>query len=305
MACSPLPPGTLWPAVVRQASHALACGALRPIETTASVIDDAGVRFLVRQVSSLARKESARQQCVAGAGRAQADPFLPCDPDLVIGAISDDHLAVLNKFSVIDYHLLIVTRRFAPQEALLTVADFSALLACMAEYPCLGFYNGGQLAGASQPHKHLQTVPLTAEGPPLPIAPLLASAFTRTGVPCMVPGLDFAHAYMALDLKGVPAGERARIACERYRELLGTAGLGTVEVAGELHQSAPYNLLVMQEGMLLVPRCAGAVEGVALNALAYAGTLFVRDAAQMHTVEQLGPMTMLRRAAGVARPNEA
>ncbi len=96
MAHSPLPPGRLWPAVMGQASHALACGALRPIETTASVIDDAGVRFVVRQVSSLAHKASAGHQRVAGPDGAQADPFLPCDPDLLVGDISDTHLAVLN-----------------------------------------------------------------------------------------------------------------------------------------------------------------------------------------------------------------
>ncbi|WER48049.1 DUF4922 domain-containing protein [Cupriavidus sp. WKF15] len=301
-----LPPGTLWPAVVRKTSHALACGALHPIETTTSFIEDCGVCFVVRQVSSLARKDKARRQDEAGTRRAQADPFQPCDPDLLVGDISDSHLAVLNKFSVIDHHLLIVTRYFAPQEALLNVADFAALLACMAEYPSLGFYNGGRIAGSSQPHKHLQTVPLAGAGSTVPIAPLLALATTGTGEPepCSVPGLGFPHAFAALDQTG-PVDVLARIACERYYRLLGAVGLGAVEVEGEPHQSAPYNLLVMPEGMLLVPRRAAEVEGVALNALGFAGTLFVRNAAQMHTIRQLGPMTILRRAAGVAPPGRA
>ena len=39
---TPLPePGSLWPAILRQTQHALACGALRPIETTQTTIEDA------------------------------------------------------------------------------------------------------------------------------------------------------------------------------------------------------------------------------------------------------------------------
>jgi len=292
-----LRPGTLWPAVVRQTAHALHCGALCPIETTTSVIEDGGVRFLVRQVSSLARKEAA-----GGSGSGRSNPFLPCDPDLFVADISDTHLALLNKFNVIDHHLLVVTRRFAPQQALLTVADFAALLACLAEYPSLGFYNSGPVAGASQPHKHLQTVPLplAADMPALPIDPLLAAVRKDAGPVGTVPGLGFAHAFAALDLPSVPAGEAALAACERYRMLLAAAGVEVVDIDGERCPSAPYNLLVMARGLLLVPRRAACVEGVAVNALGFAGSLFVRDEAQMHTIGRLGPMAILREAAGTA-----
>jgi len=39
--------------------RAMATGALQPIETQTTVLDDAGVRFVVRAVSSLARKDEA------------------------------------------------------------------------------------------------------------------------------------------------------------------------------------------------------------------------------------------------------
>ena len=68
---------------------------------------------------------------------------------------------------------------------------------------------------------------------------------------------------------------------------------------GELHQSAPYNLLVTRRWMLLVPRSAECVEGVSVNALGFAGSLFVRDAAQMEVIKRLGPMTVLQRAAAL------
>jgi ATP adenylyltransferase len=46
-----------------------------------------------------------------------------------------------------------------------------------------------------------------------------------------------------------------------------------------------------------VPRSSERVEGVSVNALGFAGSLFVRDAAQMQVIKTLGPMTMLQRAA--------
>lgn len=288
-----LQPGTLWPAIVQRTAHALQSGALCPIETVQAAIEDGGVRFLVRQVSSLARKDKARRAASAG-----GNPFLPYDPELFVADISDTHVALLNKFNVIEHHLLIVTRRFEPQESLLTVADFAALLACMADFASVGFYNGGAAAGSSQAHKHLQLVPLPfAEGgPALPIGPLLESA-RIAGAIGAVPGLQFAHAFAPLNLFAAPVHELACTACERYRALLDAVGVRAVEVDGELRQSAPYNLLVMPAGLLLVPRSRECVEGIPVNALAFAGSLFVRDEAQMRAIEDLGPMNLLRLAA--------
>jgi len=289
---SHLQPGTLWPAIAQRTVHALQTGALCPIETIPSSIEDGGVRFLVRQVSSLARKDKVRQ--TGGAG---GNPFLPYDPDLFVADISDTHVALLNKFNVIEHHLLIVTRCFEPQESLLSPADFAALLVCMAEFQSLGFYNGGAAAGASQPHKHLQIVPLpfAEDGPAFPTAPLLGSA-QITGNIGIVPGLAFAHVFAPLDMFAAPVHETARIACERYRALLDAAGVQAVDADGGLRQSAPYNLLVTSAGLLLVPRSRELVEGISVNALGFAGSLFVRDEAQMRVVERIGPMNLLRQA---------
>ncbi|RQS63663.1 phosphorylase [Burkholderia sp. Bp8963] len=295
---SPVQPGTLWPTIVQRTTHALQRRALCPIETVQSSIDDGGVRFLVRQVSSLVRKDQAKAR---GTGSAAGNPFLPYDPDLFVADISDTHVALLNKFNVIEHHLLIVTRCFEPQESLLTVADFAALLACMAEFESLGFYNGGAAAGASQPHKHLQLVPLpfAGGGPALPIGPLLESA-RIAGVIGTVPGLEFAHAFAPFEVLAAPAHRMACTACERYRALLDAVGIQAVDGDRGLRQSAPYNLLVMSTGMLLVPRSTEFVEGISVNALGYAGSLFVRDDAQMRIIERVGPMNLLRRAAAVA-----
>lgn len=298
-----LQPGTLWPAILRQTEHALRCGALRPIETTQALIEDRGIRFLIRQVSSLARKEQARQVPEAdkadkGEARNAFNPFLPYDPDLFVADISDTHVALLNKFNVIGHHLLIVTRCFKPQDALLDLADFAAWTTCMAEFDGLGFYNGGAQAGASQHHKHLQIVPLplAESGLSIPIESVLESA-DMEGAIGKLPGLPFLHAFAYLEQSPAASTRAAHAALDCYHALLEAVGLRAIEVNGELHPSAPYNLLVTSRWMLLVPRSSERVEGVSVNALGFAGSLFVRDAAQMQIIRGLGPISVLERVA--------
>lgn len=296
-----LQPGTLWPAILRQTEHALRRGALHPIETVNENLEDSGVRFLVRRVSSLARKDEKRKDKAKQGG--EVNPFLPYDPDLFVADLSDTHTALLNKFNVIDHHLLIVTRRFEEQEALLTLADFAALFACLAEFGGLGFYNGGAAAGASQRHKHLQMVPLPqgASGPAVPIEPLLTRAPIE-GAIGTVPGLPFLHAFARLDSAAASHPLQAgKTAFEHYRALLGASGIRAITIGGKPHHATPYNLLVTRKWMLLVPRSAESVAGIAVNALGFAGSLFARDEEQMRTIKALGPMAALRRVAVAAQ----
>lgn len=283
-------PHTFWSTLVDRTEHALACGALHPIETTQTELDEDGVRFVVRQVSSLARKPPTESR----EARPFVDPFLPYDSELFVADISSTHFALLNKFNVLDHHLLIVTRAFEPQEALVDLADFAAWLACLDEFDGLGFYNGGREAGASQPHKHMQVVPLPLgdAGLSLPIAPLLEAA-RFDGPIGTLPGFPFEHAFA--QLTPGPLEQAAAQALERYRMLLNAAGVGSVTVDGRLHQNAPYNLLLTPHWMLVVPRSSEDVAGIAVNSLGFAGSFFVKNEEQLAVLRRIGPMTVLRR----------
>jgi ATP adenylyltransferase len=122
----------------------------------------------------------------------------------------------------------------------------------------------------------------------LPIEPFIDAAHT-SGI-FRAPQLAFAHAAAWLD-NDDPATAHAI-----YLQLLDAIGVQPLDVAGVAHQSAPYNLLVTRRWMLAVPRGVSHVEGVAVNALGFAGSLFVRDAAQRDVVESLGPMKLLANA---------
>ncbi|WP_028228952.1 ATP adenylyltransferase family protein [Paraburkholderia ferrariae] len=281
-------------ALERQTVLALERGALLPIETALTHIEDGGVRFGVRVAANLVRKDAALRTLDAQPPR---DPFLPYEAGLFVADLSPTHVALLNKFNVIDRHLLIVTRRFEPQEALLDVADFAALAVALREIDGLGFYNGGTVAGASQPHKHLQMVPLPLDerGPPVPMEALLDRVPAAEGkrAVVVVPGLNFRHAFARLDLLADSADEAARAAHACYRALLDAAGVKAIDVEGVAHQGAPYNLLVTRRWMWLVPRSRERIDGISVNTLGFAGSFFVRDTTQLHTLAQIGPMKAL------------
>jgi ATP adenylyltransferase len=292
-----LKPGILWPTLLEQTGYASDRGTILSIPTTPEVIEQSGVAFQVRVITALAMK------ALATAAQPNANPFLPYDPDLFVAEISPTHVALLNKFNVVDHHLLIVTRAFEPQEGLLTREDCAALLICLAEIDRLGFYNAGPAAGASQRHKHLQMVPFPASTEPrLPIEPLLRSV-KMAGATGMVPGLPFLHAYAPMDPEWIDQrrdGASSLLSC--YHSLLRAVGLSVEAPAGSPAPAAPYNLLVIRQWLLMVPRSQEFFEGISINALGFAGALLVKDAAQLAILRKHGPMTALQR---VALPWEA
>ncbi len=293
-----LEPGELYPALLERTHRAIACGALHRIETEQHVIEESGVRFLVRSVSGLRRKSKTKPKHQPGQ---PVTPFLPPEPELTLGALSATHTAVLNKFNVLEQHLLIVIRHFEHQETLLTRADLEALWYSLREIDGLGFYNGGGAAGASQIHKHLQLVPLplTPDGTPVPIEPLFDTSVV-SGKIVRIPQLPFRHAFCRLP-EGLwrNPGEAAARSQRLYAAMLHHCAIAGVRQVGAIRQSAPYNLLLRRGWMLLVPRTREHFGTISINGLGYAGSLFVRDAAELRLVAEAGPLGVL---AGVSLP---
>jgi ATP adenylyltransferase len=262
-------------------ARALDCGALLPARTHEAVIRDGGIGFSVRVVDSLPRK--------AQAGRKPGgNPFLPHEPALFVADLSDTHFLLLNKYPVIEQHLLIITRALEAQESPLTPADFAALCRCLAEMDGLGFYNAGAVSGASQRHKHLQWVPRPpGEGS----FPLEAAIETALEIGAIAAALPFRHALAPLDPEWLeqPAAAGRRLA-EIYERLLAAIGRGGGAGYGR------YNLLVARRWMMAVPRTQERHAGISVNALGFAGWLLARDEAQLSAIRASGPLRLLREA---------
>jgi ATP adenylyltransferase len=299
--------GTLWEKVKGRTFQSIENGAIQTIPTHSEWVEQGGVNFLIRIVSHLDRKAQAKveQQCSSLAGSTSQNPFLPYDPDLFVTDISDTHVCLLNKFNVLDHHILMVTRSFQEQESLLTLNDFEALLLCLKEYEGLAFYNAGEAAGASQRHKHLQMVPLplTVEVTEVPIEPLLGMARfeAKMGV---VPGLPFLHVVTRMKAQWIEAlGDGAQDMFLQYLDMLRNVGLSDPGAEGDMMRPRPYNLLVTRQWMFLVPRSTECFEGISVNALGFAGGFLVKDEAQLNLLKKNGPMTALQ-LVGIA-PNPA
>jgi len=348
----------------RVAARAHDAGALVSIPTRIRPITDHGIEFSVRIVGQLARKavattSSARNpdSRVGILGRVQADsqtdsatdsqaddsnpgarsassaptdrparnPFLPYEPALFVADLPPHHVCLLNKFNVVDRHLLLVTRHFASQCEPLDAGDFAALAVCLAAADGLGFYNGGPEAGASQRHKHLQWIPVSPTELPLaaqiealrvadpgaglrvPSAPLAAAAAASNPRIERAPTWPFRHRVLLFDEPlaselqppsthananadlATETSTRCGIELERhYRRLLDACGLEAQ--SGEL---PPYNLLVTRRWMLLVPRRCECAAGISYNALAFAGALLVKDESQWESLRVFGPWQAL------------
>ena len=293
-------PGSLYQKVTQTTKHALECGALVSIPTDFELLESNGVNFLVRILTNLIRKDKAKKK-----QDKNFNPFLPYEEDLFVEDISDTHVCILNKFNVVENHLLIITRNFEEQESLLTREDFSAMFSVLSEIDGLAFYNGGKLAGASQRHKHLQIVPLplTNNGR-IPIESLFINTNSTIKVDSQlnqdinqVNGLPFLHGFVRwndcfkkFSLKS-PL-ESSTLAWEYYCQTLQKLNL-----LNEGNKIGAYNLLVTREWIFIVPRKAEKFENISVNSLGFSGCLLVRDRQQMDLLKQVGAMNILKSVA--------
>jgi ATP adenylyltransferase len=278
--------GGLWAHATARTASAISSGKLHRIPTRTEIIEQCGIEFVVRLVDNLERKRIARLMQPT-----ETNPFLPYDSDLFVADVSDTHVCLLNRFNVVEHHLLIVTREFASQDSPLNAADFEAMWLCLAQFDSLVFYNSGTIAGASQPHKHLQqvSVPIGPGAERTPMDPAIAHAeiADRVGT---VPALPFRHTLSRTsDLAAAKPGAAARRTLGLYREML-----------EELDCHPPtrsYNLLATREWMLVVPRSAEKYRSISVNSLGFAGSLLVRNEEELALVRETGPLEILRAVA--------
>ncbi|MBR8830663.1 MAG: hypothetical protein N5P05_000837 [Chroococcopsis gigantea SAG 12.99] len=273
---------SLWSKVIHRTERAIACGALHSIPTSYEFIAQDGINFLVRIVTNLARKAEDKQKT-----KPSTNPFLPYDENLYVADLPPSHICLLNKFNVVENHLLIITRDYQDQEDWLTLEDFQALWTCLQEIDGLGFYNGGEAAGSSQPHKHLQLVPF-------PFIPEIKTVPIETVIEFPHITLPYIHACEKLSIDpNLCLEEVARIYLQCYDTLLQRVGLTKV---GQ-KQTGAYNLLTTRRWMMLIPRSQESYQSIAVNSLGFAGALLVRDREQLQLLKQLTPMEILKNTA--------
>lgn len=282
-----------WQKITLATEKAIQLGALHSIPNHYQIFEDNNIPFIIRVVDNLNRKDKAKkEQNKVQKKDPNFNPFLPYEKNLFIGDISDTHLAILNKYNVVDNHCLIITRDFESQNDVLNYNDFYALWTLLKQIKGLGFYNCGKLSGASQPHKHLQLIPefFTDDVSNIPINKVLLEK-REYNKKVALDTFPYEHRIMYFSSEVLTKSVEyiAELTTEYYRQILRDLG---IEIKDN-QPSKDYNLLITQDWIKVVPRSQEKYESISVNSLGFAGALLVRNQEQLEKVKQDKPLNIL------------
>lgn len=221
-----------------------------------------------------------------------------------MASIPPHHNLVLNKFAVVPEHSILATVEFQPQTHLLEAADLAAARACIGAYPpgkdgrggLFAFFNSGPHSGASQPHRHLQLLPVDRMRDGLDDhgnaawGVLAEALMTLDGDGDIAAQLPF-RTFTGPITNDMQPQELREIYLGLYRSACRAAGRSDVDDSDtEGEAKISYNLAMTRHAMVLCPRTAegstvfgptGANVGrLELNGTVLAGTALVKNQAE-------------------------
>ena len=211
------------------------------------------------------------------------NPFKPWDNILEIDSIGNDHQLILNKYPVQLGHILLITKKWKEQNGWIDIKDWEAIKEVNKDTSGLWFFNSGPLAGASQPHRHIQ---------------LLRRSPSELSCPREKWILDFNKInYINQKLsKNIIVKEFSKSLNEEnihqiYCDLLYRLGLG--EPKTDKKPRYPYNLVFTNDWMLLIKRKTDNLFGISINALGFAGYILVTKKSDINYLKKFGPEKLL------------
>ncbi|KAG9001635.1 bifunctional AP-4-A phosphorylase/ADP sulfurylase [Tulasnella sp. 427] len=261
--------------------------------------------------SALAQKPQASKPEVYG----KDGPF---SPPYVSGLYVDEleeggeeYVILMNKYCVVPNHFLLVTKEFKRQTSPLTPQDLAAAYKLMSAGRRQGknffmFYNCGPLSGSSQPHKHLQFMPLVEENAP-PIERLARRQRLEVdGKAFVISQLPYAHHIFRL-----PAYQSRPL--EEVLDILAQAFISLMDLTFQTLRQLPvlpdgppaYNVLLTFDHLHVIPRGSaehqlsrGKVD-IPVNALGFAGMMITKSEEEKSLLIEERPLEILR---GVGLP---
>ncbi|TKA54614.1 hypothetical protein B0A53_03021 [Rhodotorula sp. CCFEE 5036] len=285
-------------------------------------------QFEVRLVPGLAKKPQGEGHSADSDRKkedaAPSDPFAPpyieelFVTEETVKEDEDDagetFVVLLNKFCVVPRHALLVTKEFvrqgAPLSPLELFATWSIVKQLGAREKHLGFFNCGPESGASQPHKHLQFLPLS--GGVAPFDEIIDAHKPQNRKSCFQLPLPYANFTALIDAPPSPADVPAYLG-QRFLELLdlmidhrrrlveedasvapaGAGGDGRVRLS-----DLSYSLIITPSYLHLVPRrrekyTTERGHELSINALGYAGMMLVKDQESLEDVQKVGVLAIL------------
>ena len=247
---------------------------LKTIDITKSLYK--GNDFVIRELDTTKFKKNT----IIGP---KINPFKPWDKILEIESIGNYHQLILNKYPVQQGHILLITNEWKEQNGWLEMNDWEAIKEVNNDTTGLWFFNSGPLAGASQPHRHIQ---------------LLRRDPSEITCPREKWILKFNNANYKnekfrknIKIKKFSKTLNDENIHEIYQELSYELGLGEFKVDNK--PKYPYNLIFTNKWMVLIKRKKDNIYGISINALGFAGYLLVTEKSNIKYLKKFGPEKLL------------
>ncbi len=265
-----------WEKALRQTKISIEKGHLFPLKTTditKEFYDDKD--FLIRKLDTRKFKKDLKFG-------PKINPFNPWEKILEIGKIGQYHQLILNKYPVQIGHILLITNKWMPQNGWLELSDWDAIKTVNNDTSGLWFFNSCPLAGASQPHRHIQ---------------LLRRGINETICPRENWFLNFEKRklnkklFKNIIVKKFDFSSDIKNIYEIYVELSKNIGLGDPLI--DKKPKKPYNLLITNNWIALIKRANDKLLGFSVNGLGFAGYLLVTDKSDTGYLKQNSPEILL------------
>ncbi|KAF7901675.1 uncharacterized protein EAF01_006974 [Botrytis porri] len=302
------------PALVREKFKAAqAAGDISYFQTQLAILHCNSLPFQLRYSPALANKPKADK--LKDTPQKPFNPFLKPSSSLLVTEFGSYNL-VLNKFPVIPDHFILSTKEFKEQTHLLEEGDLEAAYNCLESYHAegeelFGFFNSGEHSGASQPHRHIQFLPVesmrTGLEKDLQWSPLVDRLVKTTA-----PELPFTYFAASFTSNVQPSDLHATYLKlhQKACQLMKTTPCKDRKEASPIS----YNLGITNKSMVLCPRTSEGLEimdtdgkivgSVALNGTLLAGTLLVKSEIEWDAIRRdEGILVNVLKAIGVPPHN--
>ncbi len=213
------------------------------------------------------------------------NPFSPWDKRLEIAHIHNKHVLILNKYPVQIGHMLLITNTWSPQDGWLDKSDFKALESVEKDTSGLWFFNSSRIAGASQPHRHIQLL-------------------RRSAGECICPRYEWFRAYLRDELDHKSNLFRSCLVLNRKMNNSKICSLYEMYIymCKELYLGNPsedpkplkgYNLIITEDLIALIVRSKDNNHGFSINGLGFAGYMLATELSQIDWLEKFGPEELI------------
>lgn len=237
------------------------------------------------------------------------NPFLKPEPELtVVDNLLEDYRLILNKYPNTRYHMLLVTREFVAQDTLLKPIELllvrtilenlnGALAKQGACTKYFAFFNSGPESGYSQYHKHIQFMLLPDNFRAFPedlvkdVDFYLPNEIEERKGPKFNTKCTFKHSVLKLaPLTGDQEEDEDNLAF-LYMFLVKRA-LNVCKEFGV--ETMSYNLVMVGQSVMVVPRRAAKYEGIWQNALGFLGIFNAKNTQVRDNIVNVGFTTILK-----------